>query len=255
MSTFRNIKTFSSYSILAEDRGIGKVQDFLFDDVTWTVRYIVVETGSWLASRRVLLSPVAVKSANWETEQFLVNLTSEQVKNSPGIDTAKPVSLQHQIALNDYYAWPYYWTAATFQPVYYPMSIPKLTKNAQQELDKGDPHLRSTNELIKYHIKALDDEIGHVEDFLMDDTSWRIHYMVVDTRNWLPGGKKVLVAPEWITDVSWEEMTVAVNLTTDGVEEAPEYSPDLEMTREYEDQLHEHYSMPKYWQRPPIGGF
>jgi hypothetical protein len=242
---FRNVQLFSEYTILAEDGEIGKIDDFLFDDTTWTIRYLVGDTGHWLPGRKVLLSPTSVKESHWESQQFAVNLTRDQVRNSPDINTAKPVSLQHQIQLHDYYGWPYYWTAGGFVPIYPPPfpSTPK-EQGTQDEGKRGDPHLRSTKEVMGYHIQATDGEIGHVEDFLVDDESWAIHYMVVDTRNWLPG-RKVLVSPEWITRVNWVERKVTVNLTQEAVKESPEYFPTEPVSEAYEDRLHKHYGVTK----------
>jgi hypothetical protein len=243
---FRNVKLFSDYTILARDGEIGTIDDFLFDDTTWTIRYLVVDTGDWLPGRKVLLAPTSVKESLWESQQFAVNLTRNQVQQSPAIDTAKPVSLQHQIQLHDYYGWPYYWTTGGVVPIHPPL-LPRTAKDRetiQGESKKGDPHLRSTEEVIGYHLQATDGEIGHVEDFLVEDERWAIHYMVVDTRNWLPG-RKVLVSPEWINQVNWVDRKVTVNLTQEAVKESPEYFPTEPVSQAYEDRLHKHYEVTK----------
>jgi hypothetical protein len=244
---FRNVQLLSDYTILAKDGEIGKIYDFLFDDTTWTIRYLVGDTGHWLPGRRVLLSPTSVKKSHWESQQFELNLTRDQVQKSPNIHTAKPVSLQHQIQLHDYYGWPYYWTAGGFTPIYPPLIPPSPEKEPdtpQSEDKKGDPHLRSTKEVMGYHIQAIDGEIGHVEDFLVDDESWAIHYMVVDTKNWLPG-RKVLVSPEWIKQVDWAERKVTVYLTQEAVKNSPEYYPTEPVSQEYEDRLYKYYGLSK----------
>ena len=245
---FRNVKLLSDYTILAKDGGIGKIHDFLFDDIPWTIRYLVVDTGHWLPGRKVLLSPEAVERSLWELQQqFAVNLTREQIKNSPDIHADRPVSLQQQIELHDYYVWPYYWTGSGFVPVY-PAAlhedIKKAQESIQEDIEKGDPHLRSTKEVMGYHIQATDGKIGHVEDFLVEDENWAIHYMVVDTRNWLPG-RNVLVSPEWIKRVNWADEKVTVNLTQEAVKESPEYDPTEPVSQEYEDRLYKHYELSK----------
>lgn len=248
--TYRNVKFFEKYSILAQDGDIGTVHDFLFDDMTWTIRYIVVDTHKWLPGRKVLLSTEAVEGALWDRQQFQVNLTKDQIKNSPDINTEPPVSVQHEIALHNYYNWSYYWTPTGLTPIYpiagtspgmMPVPDSDQTPGAEPE---GDPHLRSANEIIGYHIDAADGEIGHVEDFLMDDENWALHYMVVDTKNWLPG-RKVLVSPEWITDVAWNTRKVVVKMTRNAVENSPEYDPETPMTPESENDLLEHYNVQK----------
>jgi uncharacterized protein YrrD len=241
---FRNTQLFMKYGILAQDGEVGKVKDFLFDDVSWTLRYIVVDTGTWLPGRKVLLSPESVQESKWDTEQFVVNLTTTQIEDSPSINEEQPVSLQHQIELHDYYTWPYYW-AGGLTPVY-PAVIPTVgapqPANQRPKEEHRDPHLRSTREVIGYHIQATDGEIGHVDDFLIDDAEWRIHYLVVDTRNWLPG-RKVLISPTWMTDVDWAARKVTVFLTRESVKNSPEYAPSEPVSADYEDDLYEHYGL------------
>jgi len=237
------MKTLHSYAIEATDGNIGVIYSFYFDDLSWTIRYVVVDTGSWLPGRRVLVSPAVVGEPHWEMRQLPVNLTQEQVENSPDIDTDQPVSRQHQIALHDYYAWPMYWTVAPIGPGTVAMP-PELVEEFASE--SGDPHLRSTQEVLGYYIHASDGDLGHVEDFIVDDDNWTIRYMVVDTRNWLPG-KKVLVAPEWITEVSWGESKVHVDLTQDAIKDSPEYDSTETVNRVYEERLYDFYGRPKYW--------
>ena len=97
-------------------------------------------------------------------------------------------------------------------------------RRAERE-EAGDLHLRSANAVTGYHIEATDGDIGHVEDFIIDDQTWEIRYMVVDTRNWLPG-KKVLIAPRWIDRVSWEVSKELVSLSRDAIKGAPEHNPE-----------------------------
>lgn len=225
--TFRTIHILRQYHILAEDGDAGKAYDFLFDDMTWTIRYLVVDTGHWLTGYRVLILPQAIKHTNIQEKQLILNLTKTQIQNSPGVEADKPVSLQQQIDLHDYYAYPYFWTVSGFSPGYpFPVSSEFLnaTTPEQDEAKPGDPHLRSTNEVTGYHIHASDGEIGHVEDFIVDETTWAIEYMAVDTKNWLPG-RKVLVTPRDITRVIWDEHLVMVSLSQRAIKNSPEFSP------------------------------
>jgi len=100
--------------------------------------------------------------------------------------------------------------------------------------------------MIDYRIHALDGEIGHVEDFVFEDSSWAIRYLIIDTRNWWPG-KKVLVSPEWIHNISWERSMVEVDLHRDTIKQAPEYDPYTPISREYETLLFDHYRREAYW--------
>ena len=237
----RSIEELYGYTIRAADGDIGKVHDFYFDDEFWTIRYLVVDTGTWLTGRRVLIAPASLGQPDWDTKTLPVRLTKKQVEDSPLVGTDQPVSRQLQVDLHHYYGWPHYWAGTS---VGTPFLI--VPPDQSQEEESGDPHLRSSREVIGYHIQATDDEIGHAEDFIVQDTGWVIRYMVVDTRNWLPG-KKVLVAPDWIEEVEWVERKVHVTLERDSVEESPEFEPGMPVNRTYEQSLYDFYGRPAYW--------
>ena len=107
--------------------------------------------------------------------------------------------------------------------------------------------LRSVDEVIGYNIQATDGDIGHVEEFIVDDDTWIIRWFVVDTRNWLPG-RKVLVAPDWVTRTSWGDRDVHVDVTRARIKDCPEYDPGLPINRRYEQQLYDYYGRPVYWE-------
>ena len=109
-----------------------------------------------------------------------------------------------------------------------------------------DCHLRSCKAVIGHHIEASDGEIGHVQDLLVDDRTWAIRYLIVDTSNWW-GGQHVLVAPQWIEDVGWSEAKVTVDLTRQAVRDAPPYDSAAQLDRQQEQGLYEHYGRPGYW--------
>ncbi len=237
----RSVNEQLGYDLLATDGEMGKVNDILFDDETWEVRYMVVETGSWLSRRKVLIAPDALGQPQWEPKRIPVFLTMEQIEKSPDIDLDKPVSLQHQVKLHEYYSWPAYWMPEPSH-IMAPPQVP-LAEAVPEEVDS---HLRSCNEVTGYHIHALDGEIGHVEDFILDDEVWSIRYMIVDTRNWLPG-RKVLISPTWIDNVSWSNRMVYVDLLSEVIENAPQYDPAVPVNREYEIRLYDYYGRPRYW--------
>ncbi len=194
------------FTIGGTDGEIGKVKEIYFDDKSWIIRYIIIETGSWLSGRKVLLSPKAVVSTEWNQELFKVNLTMEQIKNSPNIDIDKPVSRQHERDLYAYYPWGgYYWGGGMGLGLSYPIGMNLATQNENEvsveETSDDDPHLRSTDKVTGYKIKATDGEIGDVEDFIINEGNWNIDFMVVDTGNWFPG-KKVLIAPKMIKEIN-----------------------------------------------------
>ena len=249
----RHAKDLESYELRARDGVVGHVRDFFFDDRAWGVRYLVIDTGSWLDSRRVLISPTAVSRAEWDRKLLPVNLTREQVRHSPGVDTEAPVSREHEAALLQYYNWPAYWGAAGFPdigfaPPIVPVPIFPPDARAREQAQAGaavheDHHLRSVRSVTGHAIEATDGQIGHVADFLIDDRSWEIRYLVVDTRNWWPG-KKVILAPQWIHEVGWDEAKVYVDLTRQSIQASPAYDPAGQITPDYAGQLHEHYGRP-----------
>lgn len=250
----RSIKQLTGYNILASDGEIGKVDEFYFDDQTWTIRYLIADTGNWLMSRLVLISPQALGKPDWDKKQFPVRLTKKQVEDSPEINKDKPVSKQQEFDLTNYYGWPYYWTGMSGGipgAIPYPAAVEAGTATDLQrdsEEQKGDPHLRSTREVEGYNIQAKDGEIGHVEDFIVDDETWSIRYMIVDTHKWLPGGRKVIIALPWIKDIDWLESRVVVDLDRQSVKNSPEYDSETSLNRQFEGELFEHYNRKKYWE-------
>ena len=240
----RRLKNLNGFTIGGTDGEIGKVKEFYFDDKSWTIRYIIVETGSWLSERKVLLSPQAVINTDWEENVFRVNLTMEQIKNSPDIDTDKPVSRQHERDLYGYYPWGgYYWGGGMgmgMYPIAINQTIQKENDVSDDDTSDDDPHLRSADKVTGYNIKATDGEIGDVEDFIINDSNWQIDFILVDTGNWFPG-KKVLIAPKMIKEINWEASTVVVNATEDRVKNSPEYQPGEELSESYEANLQNYY--------------
>jgi hypothetical protein len=196
----RNTTQLKGFAVRATDGELGTVDQLYFDDETWAIRYLTVET-SWLGGRRVLISPISVIQADWQAKRLDVALTKTQVENSPNIDTDKPVSRQHEIAYSGYYGYPYYWGGPfLWGPATYPggvMTAPRDPIAERIQKESTDSHLRSTKAVTGYHIEAADGEIGHVDGFIVDDEAWAIRYIEVATKNWWPG-KKVLVSPAWI---------------------------------------------------------
>lgn len=239
-----SMKALHGHTLEAIDGSIGQIQAFYFDDITWTVRYVVVDTGTWLPGRRVLLAPTAFGQISPETYQLPVNLSQEQIEQSPDIDTDQPVSRQHEAALHAYYEWPVYWGALGSDSAGAAALPPPAMADAEAS-EQADPTLRSTEEVIDYYIHARDGDLGHVADFLVDDASWTIRYLVIDTRNWWPG-KKVLVSPEWITEISWGEAKVYVDLTQEAIKDSPEFDPSVPIEPHDEQQLFDHYGRPLY---------
>jgi sporulation protein YlmC with PRC-barrel domain len=246
-----SVKSLIGCAMRATDGEIGKVKEFYFDDETWVVRYLIVDTGNWLSGRAVLISTEAIVNADWDSKTFLVNLTKEQVKNSPDINTDLPVSRQQEIQLLQYYPWTQYWGDGYYgrisgemavSPGPLVMGLPRtnLTEEKNKQEQNDDKHLRSTDNVTGYNIKATDGAIGDVEDFILDDTKWKIDFLIVDTGNWLPG-KKVLISPKLINEIDWEYSNVSVETSVVFIKSSPEYDPTQLINVIDHDNLHQHY--------------
>lgn len=234
----RSIHDLHGFTIHAEDGEIGKMRDLYFDDGRWIVRYVVVDTGKWLPGRQVLISPASVKGVDWFGRTIPVTLTRDQVRNSPDVLTHQPVSRQHEADLSAYYGWPSYWTVEPFG--FEPAPVLPLPPGEPPAV-KGDPHLRSAHEVKGYHIGAPDGPIGHVSDFVFDDTSWQIAFLIVGAGSWLHQ-RLVLLKPDWISGIAWDERTVAVNLSREAVGTSPLFAPVFPISPEYLEQLMKHYN-------------
>jgi hypothetical protein len=249
MQMLRSMKDIKGYVLGAQDGEIGKCSDFLFDDKDWTVRYFVADTHKWLPGRKVLISPISIGEADGTTRQLSVGLTKDQIKSAPPIDADAPVSRQFEIALNKYYDWGHYWGGPS---VWGEHAYPRLLHRAEADRrvpqkSDNDPNLRSVKEVLGYHIQASDTDIGHIDDFIVDQDSWIIRYLVIDTSNWMPASKKVLVAPAWVDFVDWKRSKVLVDMTSSQIKNSPEFDPTLPVNRSYEVTLYDFYGRPYYW--------
>lgn len=259
----RSIDELRGYELQANDGPIGRCKDFLFEDAAWVVRYMVADTRKWLPGRKVLVSPIALGQPNWIERRFPVALTKDELKQSPPLEEDEPVSKRYETAWARYYGWPYYWVggglwgatdlpATLYAARLSPDMSPEPTgaeRPSEAERDQADTQseLRSEKEVKGYHIQATDGEIGHVEDMVVEDNCWAIRYVVVDTRNLLPGGQKVLISPGWIEDVDWASRSLAVNLTRQQVKDSPPFDPRAPVNRAYEERLYDFYGRPRYW--------
>jgi len=245
-------KTLEGYKLHSLDGEIGKVKEFFFDDKHWTIRYLVGDTGNWLTGKQVLISPYALVAVNKEEQYISIDLTKKQIEESPALNSDQPVSRQFEEAYYGYYGWPMYWGGQGLWG-YYPYI--ERDRKKWKEPTKGektwDPHLRSTHDVSGHNIQATDGEIGHVEDFIIDDETWAIRYLIIDTKNWWPG-KKVLVSPKWIDRVSWSERKAFVNLSREAIKQSPEFMEESLLTRDYESALHRHYNRQGYWVDQPV---
>ncbi len=246
------ISALKGYAIEASDGRIGTVRDFLFDSAIWRVRWLVVDTGTWLTERKVLVHPSAIVRSDHERQAFAVKLTKAQVEGSPSTLHDQPVSRQMVHQLYRYYGWdPILWRSHTFvmatplspaAPDFDVTSVRALA-DFEPDLNGEDPNLRSVAEVVGYHIDATDGEIGHLENFLIHSAAWSIAYLIVDTRNWWPG-KHVLMSPHAVKGVDWFEHRVRLDVARDKVKASPPWDPLDLMGQPYMKRLHGHYGWP-----------
>lgn len=239
----RSANTLSGYTIQAENGNIGQLKDLYFDDNEWLIRYLVVDTGNWLPGRKVLLTPHVLKVPDWELKILPVNLTKQKIKDSPGIEEHQPVSRQQEIDLFRYYGWSPYWISG-LQPYGVAVTSPAADEDKSEENE--NPSLRSTEEVIGYKVMTNDGDIGHVENLIIEDSNWSIPYLIVDTKNILPG-KKVIISHEWVEEIVWDKKSIKVGLSRENVKNSPEYNPLVDLDREYENNVFDHYGKLKPW--------
>jgi hypothetical protein len=248
----KGLKGLERYTVTATDGDIGSVVNFLFDDEHWVVRYLVVDTGRLFNGRRVLISPISFGQAERSTCRFQLALTTDKVKSSPSIDVDEPVSRQNERNFYRHYGYPCYWgSSGMWGEGAVPTSLQAgRCSDVPERSDEphGDPHLRSVREVTGYQVQGSDGAIGHIADFIVDDESWDVRYLVVDTSNWWLG-KKVLVAPYWASYFFWDDKLVQVNLSRQAVRSSPEWDAVAALTRGYEARLYDHYGSPAYWNR------
>jgi len=260
------LEDLDGFAIHATDGDIGKVKEFYFDDKQWVIRYLVVETGSWFASKKVLLSPISIKHLNREDKTLTVSISREQVKNSPNIDTQQPVSRQHETDYLGYYGYPFYWGGAGLwggysSPYMIAPGYISMTPQPESSIDVADMfadvdamryrnqdhHLRSTLAVTGYHLEATDGDLGHLQGMLIDTDTWAIRYLIINTGNWWLG-HLVLIAPQWIKEVSWVTSKIYVAMTQQQVKDAPLFDPAIPFNREHEKGIHLHYGRNGYWE-------
>ncbi len=244
-----NAKTLAGFKLNCVDGEIGTVRDYYFDDKHWAVRYLVADTGTWLTERQVLISPYSVVQVDTGNRSVTVKLSKTQIESSPPLPAEQPLTRQYERDFFLFYGWPFYWTGLNMggqAPFLTPIRDRDAVEQPQEEDPAWDPDLRSMDDIRGHHIQASDGELGHLDDFIVDIDNWAIRYLVIDTRNWWPG-KRVLISPKWVEAVSWSESKIYVDIPRETIKLAPEYTPDLLLTRDYENALHSYYGRKGYW--------
>lgn len=245
----RSATELKTFAMKGADGEVGRLRDVYFDDLHWTVRYLVVETGGLLHRHRVLIAPEAVHEAAWDDRILSVGLTREQVERSPGLDWTKPISRDYETTLRTFHGWPAYWGAAYGDA---PMaSVAGSVKLVREHA--GDRHLFNTNSVTGYVISTSDGQIGSVGDFLIDDATWAIRCFIVDTGTWLRG-RQVVLAPDWIVQVSWSAGSIEVDVPREAIRNSPAYNARASVSPEYLAELHDYYRRPERERSEAVAG-
>ncbi|MCW6512133.1 PRC-barrel domain-containing protein [Lichenifustis flavocetrariae] len=250
------ISVLKGYAVEASDAGrIGTIHDILFDDRTWKMRWLVVDVGSWLNDRKVLVHPSAIRAPDYVGEILSLALTKAQVEASPSSLLHEPVSARMETRLYDYYGSGPIWGSGYFGAGAFgsPLSamIPTGGSMADSPIEdepagkSGDPNLRSFAEVIGYHMHATDGMIGHAANFLIDDGSWDVRYIIIDTKDWWPGAR-VLISPYAVQAVRWTEGEIRLDVDRETVKTSPPWDPIAMIDQVYEKKLHRHYGWRGY---------
>jgi hypothetical protein len=241
----RNLKELKGYSLEAKDGIEGKVKDFLFDEERWIIRYLEADLGTLFSSDKVLISKTFLKEPDWRNSIFPVELDKSDLEKSPRLESDLPVSRKYEEKLNKSYKLVNYWEQPYVPPVgvgamgYMARPIKVPTKKIDEK--NIDTNLRSFEEVMDYTINAKDGKLGHIENLIIDDEDWQIVYAVVDTKNWLPWSKKVLIAIQWMEEISYVNKEVKINLNTDTIKNAPEYDESKLIDELYEKSYFNYY--------------
>lgn len=246
----RSLKEVEGYMVLAANGDVGHVVDFQFDDDYWTVRYLVVETGEFFGGRRILISPISFRRIDWTARHFQLSLALDEVQGCPDIDLHQRVSRQQERDYNQYFRYPYYWEFSGLwgMGAYPGLLTPGMQHGppAAHSDQSDDVHLRSAKGFFGFNVHGRDETLGQVEDFIVDDESWTIRYLSIDSGNW-SWVKKALLAPNWADQVSWTERQVHVDVPRQAIKDCPEWKPTTAVHRDYEAHLYRYYGRPVYW--------
>lgn len=250
------IKALHKCTVYANDGVVGTLDRCYFDDDHWAVRYLVVDTGTWLPGREVLIPPLAVADIQESESAIHLAMPRIQIEKSPAVGMTTVPTREQEAMYLTYYGFPLYWEGAGLWG--------QESSSAANVVDFDERRLRAASEIqgitaaldvialqdsqnvAGCHLHATDGAIGRVEDFIVEDTSWLIRYLIVDTSNWWMG-RRVLIAPQWVTNIDWGRSIVQLALTKDAIKNSPEYDTSQPIDRQYETELYRHYDRPGYW--------
>lgn len=250
---FRTLRSLLNLRLCAKDGEMGRVCDFYFDDREWKVRYLVDDTGRFFHGKKVLISPAALSRVPADRRAVYADLTLEQVRRSPGVETHKPVSIQEEERITHYFNWPVYWSsfgefAGAIPPI--PAGFEELPRDRDLQRKKSgegeDSHLRSFREVCGYALEASDGPIGHLDDLIVDLEDWTLRYLVAEVA-FFPRKESVVLAPSWAREIRWSDAKIRVDVSRAKIVSAPRFDAHEPVNREHELRLYDYYGRPYYW--------
>jgi uncharacterized protein YrrD len=240
------LNTVYGSSLQAKNGEIGNVDDVYFDDKDWKIRYFVTDNSNFLPGRRVLISPASITEIDFERKMIPVSLSKKEIEQSPVVNQGLLPSRDTEIELKSYYNWPVYWGSGYLIGAGDLRRDQGSMRGSKEEIEI-DPDLKSCNEVIGYSIESKNRTIGYLHNYVFDEKSWEIRYLVIDTKNWLMSDKKILLAVDWIEKFDWDQSLFITDLKSKDIRESPAYNPGETLKREYESKLFDHYDRRKYW--------
>jgi sporulation protein YlmC with PRC-barrel domain len=202
----RSLKQLYGEKLSATDGEIGAIKDFYFDEENWAIRYLVVNTGNWLASRKVLISPHSISGHPVSGKSIRVGLTRKKIEKSPSIGSQNPVLRDYEEHYHKHYALPPYWKASAADMV-----------GPQQQ---PETHLHSTLSVTGYLVRVGDETIGHVSDLMVNTENWKIGQLVLKTGHRL-SGTDTLISPKRVERISYDQSTVFAHPIMDVSQQIP----------------------------------
>jgi sporulation protein YlmC with PRC-barrel domain len=246
LSMLRSCKSLEGYSLNASDGEIGHLKTIHFNDEDWSVKYLVVDIGSFWNEKKVLVLPNASYQFSWIEQNISVKLTRNQIKEALPYSSDLPVSDQHELInkLNFkslYLIEPW---SGSFLPLWFPdLKAGQALQNIVQEI--GDKDLRCAKTITGYQVVLKDKEFGKVEDFILDCNEWIIRDIVIDANHILHSNKKIIPVSK-IKVFDTDNQKIELELSSHELLDYTDYNEHQAVNREYVIKFYDYYGRLKY---------
>lgn len=216
----QNTTELYGHKLVATDGDIGHLKDFYFDDTTWAIRYLVADTGTWLTGRPVLIARHALAVLDSHENTLHIKLRKQQIQNSTTDSANKLLSGEDEVGCCRYYGWPAHWESGARKDLPDPSEIqPSSSARTESRVPYrhlGDKHLQSTQSITDYLIQTPDGVIGSVSGCIVDNQSWMVRELIVETGHWL-SGKEIRIPTAQIKQIKCEYSSVMVDLSKEDI--------------------------------------